>query len=108
MKENTHPKYQEVLIIDSTNGHKFICASTVQTKETEIFEGKEYPVLRVPISASSHPFWMGGKQIIDTEGRIDKFTKRYQNVQQKAQALAQKEAAVVEPVKPAKKARRAT
>lgn len=107
MKQNTHPNYQEVLVIDSTNGHKFLCGTTLQPKETEMFEGKEYPVLRVAISASSHPFWIGGKQIIDTEGRVDRFTKRYQAVQQKAQAAAAaaQQEVPAEPVKPVKKAR---
>ena len=90
MKENLHPKYQEVLFVDSSTGHKFVTGSTLQTELVETFNGKKYPTIHVPISSSSHPFFVGGKGIVDTEGRVDKFTKRYAAAQQKAQ---EKEAA---------------
>jgi len=87
MKENAHPKYQEVLFVDSSTGHKFVCGSTIQTDQTDTFNGKKYPCIHVPISSSSHPFFVGGKGIVDTEGRVDKFTKRYAAAaQKKAQA----------------------
>lgn len=93
MKENAHPKYQEVLFVDSATNHKFICGTTIQTSHVETFNGKEYPTIHVPISSTSHPFFVGGKGIVDTEGRVDKFTKRYAVAAQKAQA---QEAANVE------------
>lgn len=77
MKENTHPKYQQILFVDSSTGFKFVCGSTLQPKETEVFEGKEYPVYRVPVSSASHPFFTGGAQRFVAEGRVDKFMKRY-------------------------------
>lgn len=77
MKKNIHPDYQEVLFIDSSNNTKFLCRSTLKPDETETFEGKEYPVYRVSVSSSSHPFYTGSNQFIDTEGRVDKFRKRY-------------------------------
>jgi len=77
MKKNTHPEYQDVLFVDSSTGHKFVCGSTLKTDETEVFEGKEYPVCRVSVSSSSHPFFTGSKQFVDAEGRVDKFRKRY-------------------------------
>ena len=77
MKKDTHPKYQEVLFVDSSTGHKLICGSTLQTDETEVHEGKEYPVCRVSVSSSSHPLFTGSKQFVDAEGRVDKFRKRY-------------------------------
>lgn len=86
MKENAHPKYQDVLFVDSATNHKFVCGSTLQTANKETHNGKEYPTVHVPISSSSHPFFVGGKGIVDTEGRVDKFTKRYAAAQQKAQA----------------------
>jgi len=86
MKENAHPKYQEVLFVDSATNHKFICGSTIQTNHVETHNGKEYPTIHVPISSTSHPFFVGGKGIVDTEGRVDKFTKRYVVAQAKAQA----------------------
>lgn len=78
MKEKTHPHYQEVLFVDSATGAKYIIGSTLNPKEKETFEGKEYPVCRVPVSSSSHPFFTKSKQFIDSEGRVDKFTKKYQ------------------------------
>jgi len=89
MKEKTHPPYQEILFVDSSNGHKFVCGSTLQPKETEEFEGKTYPVYRVPISSASHPFFTGSKQFIDTEGRVDRFSKKY--AMKKQQTLKEKE-----------------
>ncbi len=78
MKEKTHPPYQEVLFVDSSTGAMFIIGTTLQTKEKETVEGKEYPLYRVPISSSSHPFFTKSNQFIDTEGRVDKFAKKYQ------------------------------
>jgi large subunit ribosomal protein L31 len=84
MKKNTHPPYQDILFVDSATGHKFVCGSALQPKEKEMFEGKEYPVYHVAVSSASHPFFTGTKQFIDSEGRVDKFTKRYQNKKKEA------------------------
>lgn len=89
MKEKTHPQYQEILFVDSSNGYKFVCGSTLQPKETEEFEGKTYPVYRVPVSSASHPFFTGSKQLIDAEGRVDKFSKKY--ARKKQETLEEKE-----------------
>lgn len=78
MKKDTHPKYQDVLFVDTSTGHKFVCGSTLQPKEKAQYEGKEYPVYKVAISSYSHPFFVGGKQYVDTEGRVKKFEKKYQ------------------------------
>jgi large subunit ribosomal protein L31 len=86
MKKNTHPPYQDVLFVDSSTGIKFICGSTLQPKERETFEGKEYPVCRVSISSASHPFFTGATQFIDSEGRVDKFQKRYMKKKEEEKA----------------------
>ncbi len=89
MKKQGHPPYQDILFVDSSTDFKFVCGSTLQPKEKQTFEGKEYPVYRVSVSSASHPFFTKSNQLIDSEGRIDKFKKRY----------AKKEAeAVVQPV----------
>lgn len=77
MKKQGHPPYQDVLFVDSSTGFKFVCGTTLQPKEKEVFEGKEYPVYKVPVSSASHPFFTKSKQFIDSEGRVDKFIKRY-------------------------------
>jgi large subunit ribosomal protein L31 len=77
MKKQGHPPYQDILFVDSSTNFKFVCGSTLQPKEKEVFEGKEYPVCRVAVSSASHPFFTGSTQFIDSEGRVDKFMKRY-------------------------------
>lgn len=85
MKKNGHPPYQEVLFVDSATGFKFVCGSTLQTKERQTFEGKEYPVYKAPITSASHPFFTKDKKFIDSEGRVDKFIKRYAKKREKKQ-----------------------
>ena len=77
MKKETHPQFQEVLFVDSSNGKRFVRKSTMKCKATEKHEGKEYPVCFVSISSYSHPFFTGSQQFVDSEGRVDKFRKRY-------------------------------
>ena len=94
MKEKIHPPYQEVLFVDSSTGAQFLVGSTLQPKEKGMFQGKEYPMVRVPISSASHPFFTKANQFIDSEGRVDKFTKKYQrkSEQQKKDQEKQEEA----------------
>lgn len=92
MKKNLHPQYQQVLFVDTATGKKFVCGSTLQPKQTDKFEGKEYPVYLLPISSASHPFFTGGTQLLDVEGRVQKFNNRYRAAQEKAiatQAVAE-------------------
>ena len=90
MKKEGHPPYQDILFVDSATGFKFVCGSTLQPKETEKYEGKEYPVFRVAVSSASHPFFTGSKALVDSEGRIDKFVKRYAKVAEKKAAEDEK------------------
>ena len=61
-----------------SNGESFLSKSTTNTKETIVWEdGKEYPVVKLEISNTSHPFYTGKNVLVDTAGRIDKFNKRY-------------------------------
>ena len=79
MKEGIHPEaYRFVVFKDMSNGIQFLGKSTAQTKETVLFDdGKEYPVIKLEISNTSHPFYTGKNMLVDTAGRIDKFNKRY-------------------------------
>jgi large subunit ribosomal protein L31 len=101
MKKQGHPDYQEVLFIDSSTGSKFICGTTLKPQEKEMFEGKEYPVYRVAVSSASHPFFTGSKQFVDSEGRVDKFRKRYAKKKEEVMEEEQKKPAT--PVLPVKK-----
>lgn len=79
MKKDIHPsEYRLVVFRDMSNGYEFLTRSCVNTKETTKWEdGDEYPIYKLEISSSSHPFFTGKMQFVDTAGRIDKFQKRY-------------------------------
>ena len=79
MKKDIHPKsYRLVVFKDMSNGHTFLSRSTANTKETIKWEdGKEYPLVKLEISNTSHPFFTGKNVLVDTAGRIDKFKKKY-------------------------------
>ncbi len=91
MKEKIHPPYQDVLFIDSSTGANFVIGSTLQPKEKGSFEGKEYPLVRVPISSASHPFFTKANQFIDSEGRVDKFTKKYARKTEEVKKVQEKQ-----------------
>ncbi len=80
MKEGIHPQnYKFVVFRDMSNGHAFLSRSTAYSKETIKWEdGKEYPLIKLEISNTSHPFFTGKSMLVDTAGRIDKFNKRYE------------------------------
>jgi large subunit ribosomal protein L31 len=80
MKQGLHPEnYRLVVFKDMSNGHSFLSRSTANSKETVQWEdGKEYPVIKLEISNTSHPFYTGKNMLVDTAGRIDKFKKRYE------------------------------
>lgn len=78
MKKGIHPEeYRLVAFKDMSNGHIFITRSTVETKETEKVDGVEYPLYKLEISNTSHPFYTGKVKLVDTAGRVDKFMSRY-------------------------------
>ena len=78
MKSGLHPEnYRPVAFRDMSNGETFISRSTVTSKETEVIDGVEYPLVKLEISSSSHPFYTGKSKLVDTAGRVDKFMNRY-------------------------------
>ena len=79
MRKGIHPtSYRFVVFKDMSNGTSFLSKSTANTRETIVWEdGKEYPVVKLEISNTSHPFYTGKNVLVDTAGRIDKFKKRY-------------------------------
>ena len=77
MKKDIHPEYREVVFYDPGADYKFLTRSTVQSKETIEFEGKEYPVVKLEISSASHPFFTGQQKFVDAAGRVEKFNKKY-------------------------------
>ena len=80
MKKGIHPEnYRLVAFKDMSNEEVFITRSCVNTKETIVVDGVEYPVVKLEISSSSHPFYTGKTKIIDTAGRVDMFYQRYKS-----------------------------
>lgn len=78
MRTGIHPEnYRLVAFKDMSNDDVFISKSTVNTKETIEFEGAEYPLVKLEISRTSHPFYTGKSKLVDTAGRIDKFKNKY-------------------------------
>ncbi len=106
MKKKIHPKYQEILFVDSTTGYKFVCGSTLQPDGKETYKGKELPVYYLSTSSASHPFFTGSKQLVDAEGRVDKFKKRYAASQQKSKDAAEEKEVEKNKVPEKKKAKK--
>lgn len=78
MKKDIHPSdYRPVVFKDMSNGDMFLSRSTCKTNDTIEFEGEEYPLVKLEISSSSHPFYTGKSKLVDTAGRVDKFLSRY-------------------------------
>lgn len=78
MKKDIHPEYRDVVFKDVSTDFAILTKSTIQTSETIKWEdGKDYPLYKVDISSASHPFYTGKQKIIDTEGRIEKFQKKF-------------------------------
>ena len=78
MRTDIHPdNYRLVAFKDMSNDDIFITKSTVNSKETIDFEGVEYPLIKLEISRTSHPYYTGKSKLVDTAGRIDKFKNKY-------------------------------
>ena len=78
MKTGLHPEnYRPVVFKDMSNGDMFLSRSTCKATDTVMFEGQEYPVVKLEISNTSHPFYTGKNKLVDTAGRVDKFMSRY-------------------------------
>jgi len=78
MKDAFHPVYRDVIFKDFSTGWAILTRSTIHTTETAKWEdGNEYPLAKLEISSSSHPFYTGQQKLMDVGGRIERFTKKY-------------------------------
>ncbi|MFT4226752.1 type B 50S ribosomal protein L31 [Micropruina sp.] len=77
MTKHQHPDYRPVVFRDKSAGLVFLTRSTAQTTRTIDYEGARYPLVDVEISSTSHPFWTGRDRLVDTEGRVERFNRRY-------------------------------
>lgn len=88
MKKDLHPSdYRPVVFQDLNDGTTFLTRSVVATSETITLDGTEYPLVKVHISSSSHPFFTGQEKMIDIEGRVDKFKARQEAAKARAEAM---------------------
>ncbi|MFR9166968.1 MAG: type B 50S ribosomal protein L31 [Dysgonomonas sp.] len=80
MKKGIHPEnYRPVAFKDMSNDEVFISRSTINARETIDIDGVTYPLVKLEITSSSHPFYTGKQKLVDTAGRVDKFMNRYGN-----------------------------
>ena len=81
MKKDIHPDgYRMVVFKDMSNGYTFMTKSTAGSKEKiKMEDGKDYPLIKLEISSTSHPFYTGKMKLVDTAGRVDKFMNRYKD-----------------------------
>lgn len=97
MKKDIHPQnYRPVVFQDLNNNETYLTRSTVATDDTIKLDGVEYPLVKVHISSSSHPFFTGEERIVDIEGRVDKFkarAKAAEEAREKRAAAAKKQTA---------------
>ena len=78
MKKDIHPEnYRVVAFKDMSNDDVFLTKSTADTSETVEVDGVDYPLIKMEISRTSHPYYTGKSKLVDTAGRIDKFKTKY-------------------------------
>ncbi|MFD1717191.1 type B 50S ribosomal protein L31 [Georgenia deserti] len=78
MKSGIHPEYGPVVFRDAAAGFAFLTRSTLRPEQTVEWEdGRTYPVVDVDISSASHPYWTGRSRVLDSEGRVERFRRRY-------------------------------
>ncbi len=78
MKSDIHPEYHPVVFVDLSSGYEFLTRSTMTSEERRTVDGVEAYVVRLDITADSHPFFTGEQRIVDTAGRVERFRRRYQ------------------------------
>ena len=85
MRKDIHPEtYRKVVFKDMSNDYSFMTKSSAPSKETIKWkDGEEYPLVKLEISHTSHPFYTGKMKLVDTAGRIDKFKNRYKKFDKK-------------------------
>jgi large subunit ribosomal protein L31 len=77
MKPDIHPEYRFAVFRDVSVGVEFLTRTTMRTRETCTYEGQEYPLINIDISSASHPFYTGQQKLLDTEGRVERFRRKY-------------------------------
>lgn len=78
MKKGIHPNYRPVVFQDMGSDFAVLTRSTIETKDTiKWTDGNEYPLAKSEVTSASHPFYTGTMRLLDAEGRVDKFKKKF-------------------------------
>jgi len=83
VKKDIHPDYHKVLFIDSATGDQWVTRSTLSSNEKREVDGEQIPVVHLEISSFSHPFWTGQLRELDSDGKIDRFRRRFGGAKKK-------------------------
>ena len=104
MKEGIHPEYHPVVYVDVSTGDEIVTRSTIKSEESRDIDGVSHYVINCDITSFTHPFYTGKQKLMDTEGRIDRFRKKYGSIggtKADAPAAAPEAPAAEEPVEAA-------
>lgn len=88
MKQGIHPASGFVIFRDRSAGTSFLTRSTIAGRlgadhpREEWEDGRSHPVVDVEVTSASHPFWTGRGRVVDSEGRVEKFNRRYGRTRQ--------------------------
>jgi large subunit ribosomal protein L31 len=77
VKKEIHPDYHKVLFVDTATGDEWVTRSTLSSSETREIDGEQIPIVRLEISSYSHPFWTGQLRELDSDGKIDRYRRRF-------------------------------
>lgn len=81
MKQGIHPEnYRLCVFKDLSNEEYFITKSAAPAKDNVTIDGVEYPLIKLEVSNTSHPFYTGKVKFIDSAGRVDKFNNKYKHL----------------------------
>ena len=77
MKPEGHPTLNPVCFLDVATGKRFLTRSTMKSARKESIDGKEYFIVLRDVTMDSHPAYTGEKRLVDTAGRVEKFTTKF-------------------------------
>jgi large subunit ribosomal protein L31 len=77
VKAEGHPNLNNVCFLDVATGRRFLTRSTMKSSRKEAIDGQEYFVVLRDITMDSHPAYTGEKRLVDTAGRVEKFTTKF-------------------------------
>ena len=77
MKTEGHPALNNVCFLDIGTGRKFLTKSTMKSARTEKIDGQDYFIIVRDVTMDSHPAFTGEKRLVDTAGRVEKFTTKF-------------------------------